>query len=71
MSEDRKPFYKAISKLKDDIGILFPKLDLESVKVVGYSDASFAGNKDLSSQFGMFILIVDKYEKACVIHYAS
>ena len=71
VSEDRKPLYKAISKLQDDIGLLFPKLDVESVKIVGYSDASFAGNKDLSSQLGVFILLVDKYEKACVIHYAS
>ena len=45
VSEDRRPLCKAISKLQDDVGLLFPKLDLGSIKIVGYSDASFAGKQ--------------------------
>ena len=71
VSKDRRPLCKAISKLQDDVGLFFPKLDLGSVKIVGYSDASFAGNKDFSSQPGMVALLVEKHNKACVVHYAS
>ena len=53
------------------MGLLFPKLDLGSLKIVRYSDASFAGNKNFSSQLGMVVLLVDKQHKACVINYAS
>jgi hypothetical protein len=40
--------------------IIFCKLDVKSLHVVFYSDASFAGNLDLSSQIGVIILLKDK-----------
>ncbi len=49
----------------------FPKLDLASLKVCGYSDASFANNADLTSQLWIFVLPRDRFSNASIIHYAS
>ena len=38
----------------------FPKLDIESLKILGFSDASFANNRDLSSQLGYILFLSDK-----------
>lgn len=54
-----------------ELGLVFRKLDLESLRVVGYSDASFAGNDDLSSQLGMIVLLMDSKNNATIMHYAS
>jgi hypothetical protein len=43
--------------------LTFCKLDVKSLHVVFYSDASFAGNLDLSSQIGGIILLKDKNGK--------
>lgn len=37
---------------KNNIMIIFPKLDKDSLRVVGFLGASFAGNIDFASQFG-------------------
>lgn len=50
-------------------GIMFPKLDLDSLVLRGYADASFA-NADTSSQLGMVILLCDRNGNASLIHYA-
>jgi hypothetical protein len=42
-------------------------LDATSLHVVVYSDASFAGNLDLSSQIGGKMLLKDKYGNAHVL----
>ena len=70
-SSDVKNLNKAISVLRNDSFITFPKLDISSVAVVGYSDASFATNKDNSSQLGMVVLLKDKDDNAALIHYTS
>ena len=51
--------------------IVIPKLDLASLHIVGYADAAFANNHDLSSQLGFVILLKDKYDNASIIHYGS
>eukprot|EP00171_Calliarthron_tuberculosum_P011584 IDg11584t1 len=38
-------------------GLSFPKLDIDTLHVVGYSDASFASNGDLSPQLGHITLL--------------
>jgi hypothetical protein len=48
--------------------LTFCKLDVKSLHVVFYSDASFAGNLDLSSQIGGIILVKDKHGNAHVLH---
>jgi hypothetical protein len=51
--------------------LIFCKLDVKSLHVVFYSDASFAGNLNLSSQIGGIILLKDKYGTAHVLHWIS
>jgi hypothetical protein len=48
--------------------LIFCKLDVKSLHVVFHSDASFAGNLDLSSQIGGIILLKDKNGDAHVLH---
>ncbi len=47
------------------------KLDLESPHVRAYTDASFSTNTDHSSQLGYIVLLANKHDNACVLHYAS
>jgi hypothetical protein len=51
--------------------LIFCKLDVKSLHVVFYSDTSFAGNLDLSSQIGGIILLKDKNGNAHVLHWFS
>jgi hypothetical protein len=51
--------------------LIFCKLDVKSLHVVFYSDASFAVNLDLSSQIGGIILLKDKHGNAQVLHWFS
>lgn len=45
---------------ENEVSIKFPQLDMNSLHVVGYSDASFSMNADLSSQLGYIVFIGDK-----------
>ncbi|KHJ30736.1 hypothetical protein EV44_g3716 [Erysiphe necator] len=47
------------------------KLDIESLRIVVFSDSSFANNRDCSSQIGYIIVLIDKYNKANIIHWSS
>ncbi len=62
---------QCIRKLKEPRKITLPKLDLASMQIVGYSDASFANNEDLTSQLGFIVILKDKFDKASIIHYGS
>jgi hypothetical protein len=63
---------EVIDRLRSiDVALQFPKLDLYSLKIHLYADASFAGNKDLTSQLGFFIVLVDNFAKCAVIEWAS
>ena len=57
--------------MDNPVTISFPQLDLDSVKVIGYSDASFANNRDLSSQLGYVVFMVDDQNHAIPIVYKS
>ncbi len=37
--------------------------------MVGYADAAFANNADLSSQLGFIVLLKDKNDSQAIIHY--
>jgi hypothetical protein len=52
-------------------GLRFIKLDLDSLQLVTFTDASFANNKDLSSQIGYVIAISDKDGNANILHWSS
>jgi hypothetical protein len=61
---------KAIRRAhEDDILMCFPQLDLSTLRVVVFADASFAQNEDLSSQVGYIVLLLDaEHQCAPIMH---
>ena len=49
----------------------FPKPDMNSTRIVGYSDADFANSDDLKSQPGRITLLTDDTEKGIPIVFKS
>jgi hypothetical protein len=49
----------------------YPALDLDSLYIRGYSDASFGMNVDGSSQIGYCILLMDKFDRFATIKFWS
>jgi len=49
-------------------GLHYVPLDLDSLQLIVFTDASFANNKDLSSQIGFVIVLADRNNQANVIH---
>ena len=47
------------------------KLDESSLRMIAFCDASFANNRDMSSQIGFVIVLADKYNNANIIHWQS
>jgi hypothetical protein len=52
-------------------GLTFVKLDQESLQLLVFTDASFANNRDLSSQIGYVLVLTDSANKANIIHWSS
>ncbi len=48
-----------------------PKLDKDSLRVVGFSDASFASNHDLSTQLGHICFLADENGNSVPIDFKS
>lgn len=46
-------------------------LDVDSLHLRAYSDASFATNSDCKSQLGYIVILSDKYNVANVLHFVS
>ena len=44
--------------------LIFPKLDLNILRLVGFSHAAYASNHGLTSQLGGIVLLMDKTNKA-------
>ena len=53
------------------LGLAFPKLNLDNIRIRRYADASFASNVNFSSQIVIIVLIVDDNLDAVIIHYSS
>ena len=49
----------------------FPSLERDDVRIVGYSDAAYANNRDLTSQLGRIILLMDKSNNAIPVSFKS
>lgn len=56
---------------RPNFGLLFVKLDLNTVKLGVLVDAGFATNKDFSSQLRTVIIMIDSSGTANIIHYMS
>ncbi len=54
-----------------DLSLQMRKLDMGSLHVRAYADASFATNHNFTSQLGYIVLLCDKYDNASKLHYAS
>ena len=52
-------------------GLKFVKLDVNTLQLLVFTDASFANNKDLSSQIGFVLVQVDASNKANIVHWSS
>src|SRR5271169_5867747 len=52
-------------------GLTFVPLDINSLNLMIFTDASFANNKDLSSQIGHVIVLTDCNQSANIIHWSS
>lgn len=52
-------------------GLKFVKLDVKTLQLVAFTDASFANLKDLSSQIGYVLVLMDGNNKANIIHWSS
>jgi hypothetical protein len=51
-----------------DRGLKFVKLDVNTLQLLVFTDASFANNKDLSLQIGYILVLADASNKANIIH---
>lgn len=58
-------------KNTENEGLTFESLYMKSVRIVVLTDASFGNFKDMKTQLGFFILMVDGSEKANQVHYGS
>jgi hypothetical protein len=54
-----------------DVGLRFIPLDVSSLRLVLFTDASFGNADDLSSQLGFIVLLADGMNNANIIHYGS
>ena len=52
-------------------GLRFVKLDKDALKLLVFTDASFANNKDLSSQIGFLLVLADESNQANIVHWSS
>ena len=61
---------RIIAYAKDNtVSIKFSKLELSSLRVIGVSDASFAGNHDSSSHLGYLVFIADANDNVIPIYF--
>jgi len=49
----------------------FVKLDRESLKLLIFTDSSFANNRDLSSQIGYILILTNSKDDANIVHWSS
>ena len=52
-------------------GLKIVKLEHKSLQLLVFTDASFANNKDLSSQIGYIVVLADATNRANIIHWSS
>jgi hypothetical protein len=51
--------------------MFFPRLDLNTLRILVYADASFGNNEDLSSQMGYVVFLTDDQNKSAPMSYKS
>ncbi len=71
--KDAQALNKVISECIStaDIGLNYVSLDMDTLNFSIFVDASFANNRDYSSQLGFIAVLLDGSGNANVVHYAS
>jgi hypothetical protein len=54
-----------------NLPLLYPRLDLDTLKLVAYTDSSFSNNEDLVSQLGYIIFLSDSTGACQPLYYSS
>jgi hypothetical protein len=52
-------------------GLKFVQLDKDSLRLVTFTDSSFANNSDYTSQIGYVVVLADKDDNANILHWSS
>ena len=52
-------------------GLKYVQLDMSSLRLAVFTDSSFANNRDLSSQIGFVICLIDASNTANILHWSS
>ena len=70
VKDNIKSFNKQLSwQIKNtNRGLKFIKLDINTLQLLIFIDASFANNKDLSSQISYIFILADAIKKANIIY---
>ena len=74
MEQDEKKLNKRLKWQSDNVsrGLRFVPLKMEaSLRLIVFTDASFANNVDLSSQIGYVIALADMENNANILHWSS
>ena len=73
--EDMKRLNKRLEWQRENYsrGLRFVSLDMtkDSLKIVVFTDSSFANNADYSSQIGFVVVLADKHNRANILHWSS
>ena len=70
---DAKQLNKRIQQQIDNLtrGLTFVLLEMDSLSLLVFTDASFANNKDLSSQISFVIILTDQNQSANILYQSS
>ena len=52
-------------------GLTFINLEIKTLRLYAFADASFANNHDFSSQIGFVLVLADATNKANIFHWSS
>ena len=70
-TNDAKFLNKYLDQQRNNNGLTFVKLDLQTLRVIAFTDSSFANNRDHSSQIGYVIVLADADNNANIVHWQS
>ena len=70
VKDNTKSFNKRLSwQIKNtNRGLKFVKLNINTLQLLVFTDASFANNKDLSSQIGYILILANATKKANIVY---
>lgn len=75
-AKDRSSIIRRLNKavtyaVDNKLSLKIPKLDRNKLRVIGFSDSSFANNADISSQIGHVVFLADDRDSVVPISFKS